>query len=403
MPLGGVMRRLAFCRPAVGCIIAGVVSSCGAPGVLSDRAIDFNNTLAQAADKQLLLNIVRAAFRNPTRYSAISKLTEQRVTEASLTVGGQIPVGQDAADLFGISPSGTLKHNRTPLLDVAPLDERKFALGLFAPIDPKTFATYWRQRWPASVLLFLLVDDVTLNPAAKEACGLTTREVPGDEIDNAAYDAGQFAVMLKFVNCIVPQISLKEESSKSTYITGAPIAPAEILKKLPDLVKDGFAVNERTNKSERTYTISKAKTQWTFKLRFDGRPGVAMAKGEGDSARPPHASGTPAVVFTMRSVDGIIYYLGELVRAQLKGEFEARVPYGPNKVPTVLFKVDVNAGPTLGDRIEVEFLNQRFAVPRTPDSDDLTLTVLSLLSQLFSLHRESLELPKTTTVQVLGQ
>jgi hypothetical protein len=36
-----------------------VVSACTTPALLSDRAIDFNEAIADAADSQLLLNIVR--------------------------------------------------------------------------------------------------------------------------------------------------------------------------------------------------------------------------------------------------------------------------------------------------------------------------------------------------------
>lgn len=384
-------------------LLCGLLAACATPGALSERATEFNSAIAQAADKQLLQNIVRAAYRNPTRYTAVSKLTESRLTDGTLTVGGQFPFGRDALQLFSLAPTGSIKQNQQPVIDVAPLDDRKFALGLLSPIEPKTFATYWRQDWPRSTLLFLLVDDVRLNESARVLCGLPSRR-----IDNAAFDPDQFAEMHRFVECIRGRISISERATTATYIRNAAIPPAEVMNKLPDLVKDGFAVQEEVNGPARTYTISRKRTEWTFALRFNGRPGAAMATA--DARTVPPDRGEPAVVFSLRSVEGIVFYLGELLRVQMearaRGEtFEPWVPWGrQQKGRKILFQVNVDAEAGMGpDDIEVHFLNRRFAISREPQPHDATLTALSLLSQLFALHRESQDLPKTTTVQVLGQ
>jgi hypothetical protein len=391
------MRSVAYVSWALLCSLAGGLAACSTPAELSDRAIDFNKAIAEAGDNQLLLNIVRAAYRNPTRYSAISKLSESRATDASIQIGGQIPIGPDAAGVYNINPTGSLRHNRQPVMDVAPLDDRKFALGLLGPIEPKTFTTYWRQNWPRSILLFLLVDDVVLNDAARDACGLPVRR-----IDNAAYDADQFELMRKFVKCVRRAVSLTEEPSTQKYIENAVIPPTEVLKKLPELVKDNFSVAESSNtKGQRTYTVSRSRTQWKFELQFGRRKGVAMATTDAEPIHP-RESDVPSVVFTMRSVDGMIYYLGELLRLQIDHGFEPLVPWGYKDEQRILFRVDIGAGPRIGDKIEAELLGQRFSVPRTPRDDELSLTVLSLLSQIFALYRESSELPKTTTVQLLG-
>jgi hypothetical protein len=212
---------------------------------------------------------------------------------------------------------------------------------------------------------------------------------------------------------------LEEKKGKAKkYITNRRISPTEVMKKLPDLIKDDFEVDEDT--VNKTYTISKAKKSWAFSLPLErkrreselaraktprketidklARAFSATVQGEKDE--------DPSIVFRLRSVDGMIYFLGEIVRLQLSEK-----PLPPIKTSRIakfsyLFKVDINAGRELGDRVEVEFLGERFAIPRKVRENDQvrdrTLTTFALVSQLFSLYRESSDLPKTSAVQVIG-
>jgi hypothetical protein len=105
---------------------------------------------------------------------------------------------------------------------------------------------------------------------------------------------------------------------------------------------------------------------------------------------------------TLRSVDGMIYYLGELVRFQIAGD-----PPPPLKEGRILFKVDID-DPAPTKSVQVDYLGHRFSIQRKNQTHDLlhgkdrTLTMLTLLSQLFALYREDKDLPKTTAVQVVG-
>ncbi len=194
-------------------------------------------------------------------------------------------------------------------------------------------------------------------------------------------------------------IRLEEQPKPKTFLRNAPIPPEEILKKLPELSKDDFEIVEDSSRPERTYTISKTQKRWTFVLSFNGRMGRAEV-----GARDPRGADNsrPSMGFSMRSVDGMVFYLGELVRLQREGAAPPLVMVGSEKKKSVLFRVDFDGSLDLGDRIEVNYLGQRVGIPRQNSDQDRTLTVLSLLSQLFSLYRESTDLPRTTAVQVVG-
>jgi hypothetical protein len=226
----------------------------------------------------------------------------------------------------------------------------------------------------------------------------------GNVIDNVAFDHKAFQKAQAFFSCIHGAITLEEIPERTVYLKDAPLAPHEIVRKLPELRKDELTIEEkRTSKGVRTYTISKTQKRWVFRLNLRGQEAFGAVSGT-ERRQMPLNSAVPTVVFTMRSVDAMVYYLGELVRLQIGGAPPPLVTVARDR--SLLFKVDVDAGPGLGDRIEVEFLRQRFAVGRdggrAERERDRSLTVLSLLSQLFSLYRESTELPRTTAVQVLG-
>ncbi len=175
--LGGTVRTFATLRVSAACVLLALCSGCVTHGALSNRAIDFNEAAANASDTQLLLNIVRASYRNPTHYTAVTQLRETRVTEGGLGVTPSIPFGTSAPWIYTAGPTASVKSNEQPSFDVVPLDNRSSAQGLLRPVDPQTFITYWRQGWPRSVLLFLFVDDITLNDAARITCGMKSNRI----------------------------------------------------------------------------------------------------------------------------------------------------------------------------------------------------------------------------------
>src|SRR5687767_6463907 len=88
-------------RLGVAFSVCALVAACATPEALSDRAIAYNESIAEAADTQLLLNIVRAAYRNPVHYTAVSQMREIQQRQLGLNLLGQFPF--DATDDFQIN------------------------------------------------------------------------------------------------------------------------------------------------------------------------------------------------------------------------------------------------------------------------------------------------------------
>lgn len=388
--------------------IALTVAACTSPGAMSGTALDFNETVARAADSQLLLNIVRAAKRNPTHYSAITQVRDSRSLQGTASATGTVPFGPDATQAYPVSPTLSATGSLAPSFDVAPLDNRAAAEGLFHPINPQVPLTYWQQNWPKMVLLFLFVDDATINDLLRRACDLhgpRLRKQHIDKatyyrIDNAAYDIEQYKVARKLFQCLAPHLHLEPHSSKTTYLHRTSAPSAAVLKAIPDLDKGKFTFKQiTTRRGHKLYSVSKTTTSWDLVLDFGGKHSVI-----GSRAATPNSP----LSFDIRSVDGMVYYLGELVRLEEKRheppaflasyERGGRIYYERE----VLFHVNVDPGADPARNITADFLGERYAISRTPNERDRSLTVLALLEQLFALFREEKELPKTSAVEVVG-
>lgn len=369
-------------------IAAGCTTS---PAALSNRAVEFNKTAASAADSQILLNVLRSAFREPVRYTAISQIRESRTLDRGIATGSSLPFGADAPRIFNLSPSASLRSSETPSFDVIPLDTKAAASGLFRPVETQTFVTFWNQRWPRGILLSLFVDTITLNPAASRICGFPPRET---SIANTAFiertSAGavkdSFARAQQAVRCLRTHLRVVETSETISPLNNVSLDPAELVKALPELSKAGFSVKQSAE-GVPVYTVSKQKQN--YRIYFD-----PMGKG-----------GQASVRLTFRSADGMIYYLGEIVRRQLAREPVQQIVVGgrePDVGFATLFHVYPNPGPETGETIDVDFLGGRYGLQRNPPDSDRSLTVMSIVSQVFSLYKESSDLPRTSAVQVVG-
>jgi hypothetical protein len=388
-------------RSLLAASFAMALASCTSPGALSDTALDFNETVARAADSQILLNIVRAAYRNPTHYSAITQVRDSRNVQGGASASASVPFGGDALRSYLLSPTLSASATIAPSFDVAPLDNRAAAEGLLHPIDMQLFSTYWRQGWPHMVLLFLFVDDVTINDALKRACDLTSLPAGKHVIENAVLRREQFEVARKLFECIAPRMHAVQGTTTRTILRETSLSPDAVLGSLQTLEKADYNIVEHGGK-QKLYTVSKTTHSSKFILDFGRNRGTVSLAAKGERAKVLKEAG-PAASFSLRSVDGMVYYLGELLRTQR--ESGTLLTYGSpialNR-SRVLFRVDVDAAADPSRNITADFLGKRYSISRMSSGDDRSLTVLSILSQVFALYREEKELPKTTAVEVVG-
>ncbi|MEQ8354652.1 MAG: hypothetical protein RH942_03875 [Kiloniellaceae bacterium] len=419
-------------------------TSCSFGPQISEHAIDYNRSVEEAHNSQLLLNVLRASDRRPMHFTAISQVRGSFQLSTTGNISITLPFGGDAASAFPLTPSINISESSSPSFDVAVLDSQEFIRGILSPIELSTFKYFWDQGWPDQLLLYLLVHKFT--PQGAEPLVNTPGYDNGCETERAnavvaAVGMGSFCRFREWVNKVTAPGGRKLQFGvkKNAIAIGPPVdfsdpqslealvRVAESDKKLQifdDQYNTGkqrlcrivesptFCEGEcpRKNAAELADECTKPEATKTAREKADtaaGEAGIAAVISDDGIRTLGHIE--------LRSVQSVIYYLGEVIRKR-------RDPI-PNGVGVRIGRNTVNsAGIALGlfelnpinkalqaDRVRVEYENIQYAVSAHGTSvnpnlvGNLSGTALSLVTQLMALQKNSKELPTTTAVETVGQ
>ena len=150
-------------RPAArlaAAFVAASLSACSVADQLAGHSLEYNIQAERVKNQNLLVNIVRAAYRRPLQFTDLTTITGQ--TGIRATGGLQLPfAGPMAADttrLFVFNPS--IQATNSPSYTVAVLNTKEFYQGILTPIPMQTIAYYIRTGFPKSVLLALAISEI---------------------------------------------------------------------------------------------------------------------------------------------------------------------------------------------------------------------------------------------------
>lgn len=394
---------------------------------IADRSVDYNLAVETASNRQLLLNAVRASKRYPRVYTNLTKISSASPISTQFAFG--IPFGGDATSTFTFNP--TLTTQSGIQFDLSVLDTQDFMKGILKPVDAATIDYYLKQGWPKEMLFHMLIREIkfdeqqaidNINEKAKAECGPNNKghklckfralKMIGEHdckddlaklrtgnksfLNAPGHRKKEPCVFLRFQNLIrkllilvlkVDEVVKEKIVSKTTTtfdpktkkykveITEEPI----IEQKLPlsyDLKKGANPTKELTCTDRRC-------------LRVEGTE-VAESVGS---------------VF-LRSPESMIFYLGELIEAQN----QATPPYtpmviggpdtDPKKVP--LFRV-LKGTPGENTAVSVSHEGETYYIPRGKEKAGRSMSVLTLVKQLFAQQKSAKELQSTPTVRLIGQ
>ena len=136
-------------------LLALLLSGCSLSGAIGSHSVDYNNSVEQAADTLLVVNILRARDRAPLHFTTIGAI------HGAFTVSAGIGYDLTAVN-NGVQPAGLVASN--PSFDIGPLDRQEFARGLLRPIDPALFRLLSDRGLPDALLLHLLVSRFDAGP-----------------------------------------------------------------------------------------------------------------------------------------------------------------------------------------------------------------------------------------------
>jgi len=363
------------------------LGACTVSRDLASEAVGLNMAVEEAENKLLLLNIVRASKRQPMYFTGFSKLSgNSGITEGSVSLS--IPFGADATHAYSASPGLKLSPNIN--YDVGILQTHEFMRGILRPLVPETVKYYWDQGWSKKLLLHLFVEEIALMERKHDKDRVIDRfrNVPDPNDPDDLVEFKKFTAEIdRLVDTCKVQLLYKDVAPGTAGNDG------RMAKKPRPVV---FSTEEECNKSSAEgYSL-------TFQF-------------EATAARQETA---PFAVVYLRSPQSIIYYLGEIVRAQTKegiaaGEYPAWPFFYKNgkdrendKKRSIIYVEKVRSQhPKKDAYVSIRYDGETYVIPKRiseTDDNNRSMQTLALVMQLIGQYKFSEDLPTTPALRIIG-
>lgn len=459
------------------CLFLLATTSCASVDQFSSRALSYNDQAETIKEQQFIVNVMRAAYREPLQFSDFTQVTGQAAVSGTAAFG--LPFStfpSNLAKTFTAAPTATLSGNQSFTIDN--LNTQEFYEGILSPISMSSIDYYMQAEYPKALLLTLFVQRIELKP--DQAAGppiIYDNSYFGDHYNQfegilqAAIGLGLTTETIDVMQPIGPPM-LASQLNDLRYLTalgttgvklktyefraGASTPPDPILNKTQiaqfnaQHVTEYYRLVTLTQKAhfcfaraQRGQGITAAALQQAndFLQTYKTLPaGMTLADiGIPDSAdcgAAANAAATAAdsdesddqnagrmVEFTVhstdaasqgphkfaieistRSVEGIMYYLGEWVRAEQHIDPTSNAP--PPTVETgrgtdQLFAI----GKTCRDdmpAISADYNGTNYCMTVDPTGQDRSAQVMEIVSQLFALNNSAKDLPSSSLISVLS-
>ncbi len=452
------------------CLTILALAGCGGVDQFSDRAFAYNQQAETIKEQEFLVNVMRAAYREPLQFSDFTQVTGQ--ASISGTAAFTLPISTFPANLsktFTASPSATLSGNQS--FTIANLNTQEFYEGILSPIPMSSIDYYMQADYPKALLLTLFVQRIELRPQPGEGATVA--------FDNT-YVGDQYARFEAVLQAAI-DLGLTTETVAAAQPVGPPLTAAQLpdLKYLTALSANGTklttyefeggkskppdprlnaaqkAAFARQGVSEYYRLVAVAqKAHFCFETDEPGGEMSPRAKAQAnqvlraagvlhdgmtlDNVKIPPSdvcgatanstsddgdesagrmvefevtSGTAAadrkyeIVISTRSVESIMYYLGEWARAEL--HIDPGLPaMAPPRVATgrgtdALFVVAQSCRQDLPN-IVAAYDGSPYCIAVDPSGQDRSAQVMEIVSQLFALNNSAKNLPASSLISVLS-
>lgn len=418
-----LMPRLA---PLLAPLLA--LAGCAVPGTLQKMAIDQNQVVAQTADQLTLLNIIRAKQGRPLHFTSISRISGNVDLAATAELGGGVEFA--GADAVSLAPSVGGSVGTNPNFDISIHDSQGFQRGIMQPVAPETINYYLRTGWRPDFITYIFVEHIDFLAGADT--NVAGRHFKKGEmiatLGNNPTRAGEAEQFKAFVACYTLAASQRPGESKPlkqvTDMKDVGLSDLTLLdgSKL-DLGKgpegSGDAENWIVRKTAATPGVGLARQSdascsgtGLSALLADGTKlsasidkkfaSISASQNERIDVTLANGDTVPiSVDLTFRSVDGVIYFLGEYARASavaptrpiypIRLDLEGRGPAQD------LFRIDAGRG----GRHDLSATLNGESWHIADDCNCRSYRVITLVEQLVNLHKVGTTGPLSTAVRVI--
>jgi hypothetical protein len=389
-------------RGIIGLPLVATLGGCALSQATPKIALDYNRDFADSRNEMLLLNVLRAAAREPLQFSTMGTVqgTVGNGSSLELPFTNLIAGGANA-----ISPKLSFSDAINPSVTFTPLASKEFATGVLSPMRTDTIQLFLHNGWDPEFLLPLIVGGVVC-PDRQLLLN------SGEYLDDAGQPKPLHVAFRKFFKDSAPSFSIRTVPADATAERIYVVTDKEALEALKDGLGTGYVfeavkpspgggkqlvVKPSPQTSVSGFAIGElckvapaAGSRGFAPLTADA---ISTIKGayEIRESGPKSSSSSPGRII-FRSVGSIIQYLGEAHRVRyLAGRNAAsNLDYfnRENEAQT-LFKIDW--GLRQGAKaVQTRFQGTEFYIPRMwlgqKETSDRTLKTLSFLDQLIALQ-----------------
>jgi hypothetical protein len=429
------------------------LGGCAVVDQYGSRATEYNEQTSDSRNSAILLNIMRAAYREPLQFTDISTVTGTASATGGLNATLPLRVGGPhftTTQVLSLNPSATLSGG--PQFSVANLNTQAFFLGLQAPIKTETVRYYLDHGIDRKVLLPLVISKIQVDNSATETRSivrptgaalsygvfpsamrkLITSGLTVDEMKKPAKPetfgpvlTEQQAKDPKLLSALMQAVSSPRGGSSSAATGGSSSAAPESegsfkLTELKDrpgnfqltLTKPStkalnFCFREESNLKGTPVSSDDAYIE--SNLSSGGlKPILLVSAEQGPILQFPidtnsciSSKKSPVTInFETNSVEGIFTLLGEMVRVELGlGSEPPQILADPNGKPTFLFKVEQRL-PSDGE-ISATIHGLPYVVSIDPSGEDASSQVIQLLSDLLAIQSNAKDFPAPNVIAVV--
>jgi hypothetical protein len=418
----GIWRAAAMApRGPLAIVLAATLAGCGWADQLSGHSVEYNVQAATVKNQTLLINVLRAANRQPLQFTDLSTIS------GSVSVSGSasfsFPFGgprEGASRTDNFNPSITVSNS--PTYTVAVLNTKEFYQGILTPIPMKTLSYYINIGFPKYPLLTLVISEIEYGPRNARR---RIDNVPEKHVEATGVTPGQqFPDLLRKLIAM----GLTVEDVEETAALGAPFgkdkypAPNDLVNldaksiRVADIGNDRFQLEKVSQTQRFCFDPNQAQGVRVYAgmpvgdigerlpagllcgARHD--PAIAAATGHDSkkvAARQPRAAMAEAdapLVIRTHSTEGIIYYLGELTRLQLGLVPPNTADWDPN-----IFHLREGAGGP--GAITASFQGRDYHIDVDPTGADRSSQVLDLVTELLAQNNSAKDLPQPSVIPIV--
>jgi len=444
-------------------VVALGLAACAIVDEYSGRAVVYNLQAEQAQQQALLLNIVRASLRRPMQFTGLQSITGTASASGSITAGGTTASQTPYISLFNLIPpsssslisrtlsgnlGGTASMSGGPTFTVPVLDTQEFYQGLLTPIPGQLLDLYLQAGYPRDVMFNLVIERIIIKKSGPGCppevhtpnCEMAIRNYPSQDIDLELFQ-GMLGYLISLglstEPIIEPVVKQKSAGATAQADAGPKLKPFTFCfaprdEKVYRFFNRGVLCGHpatglllKASEIGRKSVISGVPMSQAFINRLyddslKSRMGIADGAA-GYNALRSFGGQKVSVSFNTRSIEEILYYLGEVGRRSLHPEAggemrRVQVRVGPpqNQFPdrSCPFEEPINGyvcrdlfvleeDSTTQGGIAVKYEGTRYSI--SSDSNIAwSMPVLDIVKQLLAVNTSAKQLPASNLISVLS-